>query len=262
MIGKRREVGLSGDLDFLQADAATQLVRAELENLERQRAAAENTLTLLVGKAPPSLSAGCSLAGQDLVADLVVGLPSEVLLRRPDVLAAENRLMAANANIGAARAAFFPRITLTGIFGTASRALSGLFEAGSDTWSFQPVLTLPLFSAGRLSSSLDLAEVRKVIAVAEYEKTIQVAFREVADLLEARARLTRQLEAQQAAEKAQAEALRLAQARYQAGITSYLEVLDAERSLFASRQAGLQTRRARLSVAAQWYKALGGGKAE
>ena len=262
MIAKRREVGLSGDLDYLQADAATQLVRAEWENLERQRAAAENALTLLVGTVPANVPAGRPLAEQDRAADLAVGLPSDVLLGRPDVLAAENRLMAANANIGAARAAFFPRITLTGVFGTASRALSGLFEAGSDTWSFQPVLTLPLFSAGRLSSSLDLAEVRKVIAVAEYEKTIQVAFREVADLLEAHTRLASQLEAQQAAEKAQAEALRLAEARYQAGISSYLEVLDAERSLFASRQARLQVRRAQLSVAAQWYKELGGGKAE
>lgn len=259
MIAKRREVGLSGDLDVLQADAATQLVRAELASLERQQAAAENTLVLLVGKPLAGFPAGRSLAGQEFEGALAVGLPSEILLKRPDVLAAEHRLMAANANIGAARAAFLPRISLTGLFGTASRALSGLFESGSDAWSFQPALSLPIFSAGRLGAGLDLAEARKVIAVAEYEKSIQVAFREIADLLAARVHLVRQLEAQLLAEKAQAEAVRLAEARYQAGVSSYLEVLDAERSLFASRQASLQIRRAQLGATAQLYKALGGG---
>lgn len=262
MIAKRREVGLAGDLDYLQADGAYQLVRAELANLERQRTAADNALTLLVGTPPAGLPAGRSLADQDLVADLAVGLPSEVLQRRPDVLAAENRLKSANANIGAARAAFLPRISLTGLFGSASSSLSGLFDAGSRAWSFQPSLSLPIFDAGRTGSNVDLAEARKVIAVAEYEKTIQVAFREVADLLDARTQLARQLEAQQVAEKSQTEALRLSMARYQAGITSYLEVLDAERSLFSTRQATLQIRRAQLTTAAQLYKALGGGGQE
>lgn len=262
MIAKRREVGLAGDLDYLQADGAYQLVRAELANLERQRTAADNALTLLVGTPPAGLPAGRSLADQDLVADLAVGLPSEVLQRRPDVLAAENRLKSANANIGAARAAFLPRISLTGLFGSASSSLSGLFDAGSRAWSFQPSLSLPIFDAGRTGSNVDLAEARKVIAVAEYEKTIQVAFREVADLLDARTQLARQLEAQQVAEKSQTEALRLSMARYQAGITSYLEVLDAERSLFSARQATLQIRRAQLTTAAQLYKALGGGGQE
>ncbi|MBS1198212.1 MAG: NodT family efflux system outer rane lipoprotein [Proteobacteria bacterium] len=259
MISKRREVGLSGDLDYLQADGAYQLVRADLANLERQRAAAENALVLLVGTTPANLPADRSLAEQGIVADLAAGLPSEILQKRPDVLAAENRLMAANANIGAARAAFLPRISLTGMFGTASKALGGLFESGSGAWSFQPVLSLPIFDAGRVGSGLDLAKARKVIAVAEYEKTIQVAFREVADLLEARTQLASQLEAQQSAEKSQTQALSLAQARYRGGISSYLEVLDAERNLFASRQATVQIRRAQLSVSAQLYKALGGG---
>lgn len=259
MVNRRREVGLAGDLDFLQADGAYQLTRAELANLERQRTAAENALTVLVGETPKALPSGKGLSDQGVVPNLAAGLPSDVLLKRPDVLAAEQRLIAANANIGAARAAFLPRISLTGMFGTASSTLSGLFDSGSGAWTFQPALRLPIFDAGRVGSGVDLANARKVIAVADYEKTIQVAFREVADMLAARTQLTTQLEAQQIAEESQARALKLAEARYQAGIASYLEVLDAQRQHFAAQQATLQTRRAWLSAAAQLYKALGGG---
>ena len=260
MVARRREVGLAGDLDFLQADGALELARAEFENLKRQSAAAANALTLLVGRQPDNLPAGRTLSDQGIVADLAVELPSEVLLRRPDVLAAEQKLIAANANVGAARAAFLPRISLTAGVGTASSALSGLFDAGSGVWSFQPALRLPLFDAGRAAAGVDLAEARKVVAVAEYEKTIQQAFREVADLLAARTYLAEQLRSQQATEKTQAERLRLAQARYQAGISSYLEVLDTQRELFSVQQATVQTRRAWLTAAAQLYKALGGGE--
>lgn len=260
MIAKRREVGLAADVDYLQADGAYQLARAELANLERQRAAADNALTLLIGTTPAALPAGRKLSEQGIVADLAPGLPSEVLQKRPDVQAAEKRLLAANANIGAARAAFLPRIALTGMLGTASKGLTGLFESGSGAWSFQPSLSLPLFDAGRVASGVDLAEARKVLAVAEYEKTIQSAFREVADLLAARTQLRNQLEAQQVAEQSQTQVLRLAKARYEAGITSYLEVLDAERSLYAARQMTLQTQRAQWTTAAQLYKALGGGQ--
>jgi len=186
MIGHRREVGLAGDLDYLQADGALELVRAELASLQRQQAAAANALVLLVGQQPSSLPEGRTLLNQDIVADLAADLPAEVLLQRPDVLAAEKRLIAANANIGAARAAFLPRISLTAGLGTASSALSGLFGGGSESWNFQPALRLPLFDGGRSAAGVDLAEARKVIAVAEYEKTIQLAFREVADLLSAR----------------------------------------------------------------------------
>jgi multidrug efflux system outer membrane protein len=182
-----------------------------------------------------------------------------VLLKRPDVLAAEKRLIAANANIGAARAAFLPRISLTAGFGTASSALSGLFAGGSESWNFQPALRLPLFDGGRSAAGVDLADARKVIAVAEYEKTIQQAFREVADLLAARTYLAEQLRAQQAAEKSQNERLRLAEARYKAGISSHLEVLDAQRESFSAQQASVQAQRAWLATAAQLYKALGGG---
>jgi multidrug efflux system outer membrane protein len=181
-----------------------------------------------------------------------------VLLRRPDVLAAEQQLIAANANIGAARAAFLPRITLTAALGMASSQLSNLFDHGA--WSFQPALGMPLFDAGRTSSNVDLAEARKVIAVAQYEKTIQQAFKEVADLLAARKNLADQLQSLQETQKAQEQRLRLVKARYEGGIATYLEVLDAERDFFSAQQATVQTRRAWLTSAAQLYKALGGGE--
>ena len=201
---------------------------------------------------------GRSLAEQGISSELFAGLPAEVLLRRPDVLAAEQQLIAANANIGAARAAYFPRISLTGSVGTASRSLSGLFDAGSGAWSFQPAIIQPLFDAGRTSANVDIAKQRKVIAVAEYEKTIQQAFREVADLLSARDRLAEQLAAQQANADAQNHLLRLVEARYKAGIVSHLEVLDAERQAFSAEQGAIQVRRAWLSAATQLYKALAG----
>jgi outer membrane protein, multidrug efflux system len=259
LIAKRREVGIAGDLDYLAADGALQTARADLASLERQRVAAGNALALLVGQSPSTLPAGRSLVDQGIVADLAAGVPSDVLVRRPDILAAEQRLIAANANIGAARAAFLPRISLTGAFGTASKALTGLFDAGSDAWSFSPVLRLPLFDFGRTAANVDLATARKVIAVADYEKTVQQAFREVADLLVARERLAEQLVAQEAGEKTLAERLKITDARYRAGISSYLEVLDAQRDLFAAQQGVVQTRRAWLTAAAQLYKALGGG---
>ena len=261
LTSRRRELGVSSDLDFLQADGAYQAALAERANLERQQAAAENLLDLLVGQATAemkNLPAGRSLAGQDISTDLIAGLPAEVLLQRPDVLAAEQKLIAANANIGAARAAFLPRITLTGSVGAASRTLAGLFDAGSGAWGFQPALTLPLFDAGRASANADVAEARKIIAVAEYEKTIQQAFREAADLLNAREKLAEQLAAQQANADAQNQRLRLVEARYGAGIANHLEVLDAQRESFAAQQGTLQVRRTLLSVAAQLYKALAG----
>jgi multidrug efflux system outer membrane protein len=261
LTARRRDLGVSSDLDFLQADGAYQAALAERANLERQQAAAGNLLDVLVGQPlaqMKNLPAGRSLAGQDITTDLIAGLPAEVLLQRPDVLAAEHKLIAANANIGAARAAFLPRITLTGSVGTASRTLAGLFDAGSGAWSFQPALTLPLFDAGRNSANLDVAEARKVIAVAEYEKTIQQAFREVADLLNAREKLAEQLAAQQANADAQNRRLKLVEARYGVGIANHLEVLDAQRESFAAQQGALQVRRTLLSAAAQLYKALAG----
>jgi multidrug efflux system outer membrane protein len=265
LLGRRREAGVSTDSDWLQAEGSYQAAAAELANLQQQQAAAENLLTLLVGQSMAEmkdLPAGRSLAEQGISSDLFAGLPAEILLRRPDVLAAEQQLIAANANIGAARAAFLPRISLTGSAGTASRSLSGLFDAGSGAWSFQPAIILPLFDAGRNSANLDIAKARKVIAIAQYEKTIQQAFREVADLLSARDKIAEQLAAQQANADAQSHLLRLVEARYQAGIVSHLEVLDAQRAAFAAEQGAIQVRRAWLSAATQLYKAFAGDSNE
>ncbi len=260
LVARRRDVGLAGDLDYLQADGAYQNARAETANLARSHAAAENALRLLVG-ASPTLAGGGTLAQQGLIADIAVGLPSEVLLARPDVMAAEQKLIAANANIGAARAAFLPKIVLTAALGTASRGLTGLFDAGSGAWSFTPALRLPLFDAGRAADNVDLAKARKNIAVAEYEKAIQQAFREVADLLAARSQLTEQLQAQEANVTAQSRRLMIVEARYKAGVASHLELLDAQREHFAAQQSALAVRRQLLATSAGFYKALGGSVA-
>jgi multidrug efflux system outer membrane protein len=257
LIGKRRDVGLAGDLDALQADGVYQSARAEAANLARQKAAADNALLLLVGKDVTNATSSLPSIRRQAIAEIKEGLPAELLLARPDVLAAEQKLIAANANIGAARAAFLPKIVLTATAGTASRDLGGLFEGGSGAWTFAPALRLPLFDFGRLSDNVDLAVVRKSIAVADYEKTIQQAFREVADLLAARHYLATQLEAQDANAKSQADRLTLVEARYNAGVSSHLELLDAQREQFAAQQSALAVRRQQLSAAASLYKALG-----
>ncbi len=264
MTAKRNALGAVSDIDNLQAEGAYQTALADQANLAQQLVAAQNLLDVLVGKPVASLTdlpTGKSLAEQGIQPDLAAALPSDVLLQRPDVLAAEQRLIAANANIGAARAAFFPNISLTGSAGTESNNLAGLFKSGNKAWSFQPQLYLPLFDAGRTSANLDLAETRKNIAVADYEKTIQQAFREVADLLSARDKLTEQLSAQNANSQTQQRRLKLVEARYQAGVSSYLEVLDAQRDAYAAEQNALQIRRAYLTTATQLYKALAGESA-
>lgn len=256
LVEQRRDVGLATDLDFLAADGAYQGARAEVANLARQRAAAENALRLVVGTEPGAVLSGLTFT---VLPEIAVGLPSDVLLNRPDVLAAEQKLIAANANIGAARAAFLPKIVLTATAGTASHALSGLFGGGSGAWSFVPLLKWPLFDAGRTEANVDLAEVRKTIAVAEYEKTIQQAFREVADLLAAREHYATQLQALEAAETAQTGRLKRVEQRHLGGVSSYLELLDAQRDQFAAQQSVLAIRRAQAATAAGLYKALGGG---
>ncbi len=258
LVDRRRQAGLAGDLDFLQADAAYEGARAELAALRRQLSAARNYLRALVGTEPGDLPAGKTLAEQGIHLEQQADLPAQVLVRRPDVLVAEQRLLAANANIGAARAAFFPRIALTASAGTASRELDGLFKDGSEAWSFSPSITLPIFDFGRRSANLDLAEVRKNIAVAEYERTVQQAFREVADLLVAREQLAEQLKAVEAQERSQQRAADIAEARYRQGVGSFLEVLDAQRQLFTVRQGLIQLRRSQWATAAQLYRALGG----
>jgi multidrug efflux system outer membrane protein len=262
ILAKRREVGITGDLDFLQADGALEQAKADLANLERQRAAAASALVLLVGQ--PTLSkdlpAGKRMTEQGIVADFDISVPSDVLLKRPDIIAAEYRLQAANANIGAARAAFLPKITIGGSIGSTAPAISGLFDSGNSSWLFVPTISMPLFDGGRTLNTLDVTEARKVIAVAEYEKTIQQAFKEVADLIVAREQLFKQLNALVAAERAQSQRLDLAMARYKGGISNYLEVLDAQRDTYLAQQATIVTRSSLLSTAANLYKALGGAE--
>jgi len=259
---QRFDVGASSALDLRQSEVLVQSARASLATLTRQRAQASNALTLLAGKPLTNLPAAQALSEQNIVTEIPAGVPSDLLERRPDIRAAEQRLKSSNANIGAARAAFFPRISLTASTGTSSNALSGLFEAGSRNWSFVPQLVLPIFDAGRNNANLSLAEVRNNAAIADYEKTIQVAFREVADALVARAALDEQIDAQRAVQEATAERLKLADLRYQNGVASSLEVLDAQRELFSAQQALVQARLLRLTNAIDLYRSLGGGVEE
>ncbi len=256
---QRFEVGASSALDLRLSETLVLSARVSLSTLARQRAQAMNALTLLAGRPLTDLPSPQALSTQNIVTDIPAGLPSDLLANRPDIRAAEQRLKAANANIGAARAAFFPRISLTAGAGTASNALSGLFEAGSRSWTFAPQLVLPIFDAGRNSANLSLAEVRNNIAVADYERTIQVAFREVSDALVARSTLEDQVNAQRAVQEAEADRLRLVELRFQNGVASSLEVLDAERELFTAEQSLVQTRLLRLTNAIDLYRALGGG---
>jgi multidrug efflux system outer membrane protein len=258
LIAKRRDFGLASDFDLLSAQGALEAARAELAALERAKSQAENVLRLLLGADVAVANEPASLSQAQMVAEIIPGLPAEVLLNRPDVLAAEQRLIAAKANIGAARAAFFPRIALTGSFGSASTSLSGLFEPNSTAWTFMPSISLPIFSGGRNVANLDLANARKIVAVAEYEKTIQQAFREVADALASLEALRTQTQALESLEKTQEKRLEIAQARYKAGIASLLEVLDAQRELVAAQQNRVAAQRLRLSARARLFKTLGG----
>ena len=217
---------------------------------------------LVVG-APVTQGEGSSLlSDQPFVANLPAGLPSQLLAQRPDLRAAEQRLLSANASIGAARAAFFPRISLTAAIGSASPELSDLFEAGSRNWSFVPQITLPIFDAGRNRANLRVSQVDRDLAVTDYERSIQVAFREVADALVARGSFEEQVEAQERLRQGQADRLQLAEQRYKAGIASYLDVLDAQRELFDAEQDLVEARQQRLLNLVDLYRALGGGLQE
>ena len=256
---QRFEVGATSALDLRLQETLVQSARVSLLQLQRQQAQARNALTLLVGRPLADLPPGGDLSSQNVVTAIPAGLPSDLLANRPDIRAAESRLVAANANIGAARAAFFPRISLTAGLGTASTALSGLFESGSMSWSFAPQLVLPIFDAGRNRGNLDLAFVRRDLAITDYERTIQTAFREAADALVARGTLEEQVEAQRLVREAQADRLNLADQRFRAGVSSSLDVLDAQRELFTAEQSLVQTRLLRLTNAVDVYRTLGGG---
>jgi len=259
---QRYDAGASSALDLRQQETLLESARVSVATLARQRAQAENALTLLVGTPLRSLPAPVPLAEQRILADLPAGLPSELLSQRPDIRAAEQRLISANANIGAARAAFFPRISLTGTVGSVSGELSDLFGSGTGMWSFMPQITLPIFDGGRNRANLALSEVRKNQAIVNYERTIQTAFKEVADALVARGALDEQLAAQERLTVAQAERFKLAEQRYNGGVASYLDVLDAQRELFAAQQGLVQARQLRLTNAVDLYRGLGGGLLE
>jgi outer membrane protein, multidrug efflux system len=254
------QAGRTSELDLRTAEAQVETARFNLSASELQRTQAEDALVLLVGAPlPATLPAPRPLDAQRVVAELPSGVPSDVLQRRPDVLSAEHALLSANAVIGAARAAFFPSITLTAFGGKASADLSNLFLPGADTWSFAPRINLPIFAGGALRASLDVAEVRKSIEVAHYERAIQVAFREVADALAARDALGTQLEAQEARVRAEQRRYELSDLRYRKGVDSYLVVLTAQRDLFAAQLGLIQSRFARLANLVDLYRALGGG---
>lgn len=256
----RFDNGVASELDLQQARSLVAGARATLSQQQRQRELDENALTLLVGQPlPADLPPLVPLADTRMIDNLPAGLPSDLLARRPDLRQAEQTLLSANANIGAARAAFYPRITLTGTAGTASDELSGLFRSGSGAWTFLPQITLPIFDAGRNRANLDASTAARDIALAQYEKAIQTAFREVADALAGRATLGEQLRFTQQQADAEAARLRLSDLRYRNGVASYLDLLDAQRALFTVQQAAVQTRLAELQNQVSLYQALGGG---
>jgi len=261
LIQRSNEVGVASSLDLAQARTAVEGAKVSLATYKRQVAQDLNLLTLLLGTELPANvqhTKDNNFALQYVKA-VPAGLPSDLLQNRPDIIAAEHQLMAANANIGAARAAFFPSISLTSNVGTMSTNFSNLFSNGQGSWLFQPTINLPIFTAGRLKGSLDYAKVQKDINVANYEKTIQTAFREVADGLADRETFKEQVIAQSNFVTANQTYYDLANQRYQAGIDNYITLLDAQRQLFSSQQNLINVRLAQLTSEVNLYKALGGG---
>jgi multidrug efflux system outer membrane protein len=254
------DAGAVSALDLRQSETLLQSARADAARYRSLVARDENALSLVAGTPIAAAWLPAGLPGAvNAMTELPADVPSILLTRRPDVLQAERALRAANASIGAARAAFFPRITLTAAAGTASRALDDLFGSGSGTWSFIPQIRIPIFEAGRLRASLDVAEIQRDIQVAQYEKAIQVAFREVADALAERATLAEQLDARRRLVEATAASLRLAEARYRGGVDSYLGLLDAQRTQYAAEQDLIGARLADAANRVTLYKVLGGG---
>jgi outer membrane protein, multidrug efflux system len=259
ILERARQIGMVYDLELEQARVLLETARAQRAQLGHASNQIDNLLLLLVGELPGQLPEGLPLDALLQHDALAVGIPAEVLLLRPDVMAAEHRLGAAQANIRAARAAFFPRVTLTAGLGVASAGLAGLFKAGA--WAFQPSLSMPLFDGGRAKASFDLSVAREVAAVAQYERTVQQAFREVSDQLSARDSLAVQMGAAQRILQAHQQRLQIQQQRFSAGLTGYLEVLEAEREVWAASQSTTQLRRTQLEASIGLYKALGGGSA-
>jgi outer membrane protein, multidrug efflux system len=258
LTSRSNEVGVASALDLSQARTSVENARVALARYTRQVAQDENSLTLLLGTGLPANIASQPLS-DNLLSEVPAGLPSDLLQRRPDIIQAEYNLKAANANIGAARAAFFPSISLTASAGTASPTLGGLFKGGSGTWSFAPQINIPIFNAGSLRASLDYSKIQKEINVANYEKAIQTGFQEVSDGLAARETYKEQLEAQRGFVAANQDYYRLAERRYRIGVDSNLTFLDAQRQLFSAQQSLITDRLAQLTSEVNLYKALGGG---
>ncbi|MEO8064022.1 MAG: efflux transporter outer membrane subunit [Pseudomonadota bacterium] len=257
----RFDSGISSEIDLHRSEITWRQAEVDIAAQTRRVAQDRNALALLVGE-PLTAEAGGgthAIETQMFSKSLPAGLPAELLVRRPDVRAAEHALKAANADIGAARAAFFPSISLTGFYGNASDDLSALFQAGHTSWSFVPQVRLPIFSGGANLATLNLTNVRKRIEIARYEQSIQIAFREVADALIARSTLSDQLRAQEALTRATENSYRLADVRYRGGVDSYLGALIAQRDLYSAQRALIETRLAEASNRVQLYQALGGG---
>ncbi|HJV65361.1 MAG TPA: AdeC/AdeK/OprM family multidrug efflux complex outer membrane factor [Geomonas sp.] len=255
----RYDMGVATALDLSRAQTTVESARVDIGQYTEQIAQDVNALELVAGSPVPPELLPAGLTSVTALKEVAPGLPSELLTRRPDVLQAENLLKGANANIGAARAAFFPRITLTTAIGTSSNELVGLFAGGSGAWLFMPQISVPIFNAGQNRANLKVAEVDTSIAVAQYEKTIQVAFREVADALARYGTVGGRLTAQQALVDASADSYRLSSARFSGGVDNYLSVLDAQRSLYTAQQGLVTLRLSRLANMVTLYKVLGGG---
>ena len=253
-------IGVASELEARQAETNYQSARNDIAALKTRIAQDQNALNLLAGTTVTADMLPTGLGtGDATIANLPTGVASDVLLRRPDVLQAEHQLIAQNANIGAARAALFPRISLTATLGTISSALSGLFAGGSFTYTGAPSISAPLFDGGRLRGNLDYAKASQQAAVATYEKTVQTAFREVADALAQRGTIDEQVAAQTARANAASVAARLSDARYRAGVDSFLTTLDAQRTAYAAQQQLVTTRLSRGSNLVELYRSLGGG---
>ncbi|MEK0267917.1 efflux transporter outer membrane subunit [Stenotrophomonas sp. TWI819] len=256
----RRQLGGASALELSQTRTLVETARTDVARFAGQVAQDRNALVLLAGgPVDAALLPQAEVTDVASVRPLPAGVPGDVLLRRPDVMAAEHVLLSANANIGAARAAFFPSISLTGNIGSASSELSGLFDSGTRVWSFIPKLNLPIFQGGKLRANLGMATADRDIALAQYEKAIQSGFREAADALALNESLDAQLSSQQALVAAAEQAQRLSQARYDAGLDSFLTLLDARRTAYTARQSLVSTQLAQQSNQVALYKVLGGG---
>jgi multidrug efflux system outer membrane protein len=260
LVNNKFTSGVASQLEVSQAKSIMEEARSNVARYATSVGQAENYLELLIGcPLPKNLPDVRKLSGVKMLADIPAGLPSSLLENRPDIQSAEHRLKGANANIGAARANFFPTISLTGNVGTISRDFHNLFEGGNGLWSFMPSVTLPIFDTGRNIATLGMSEAERDMAVTDYERTIQRAFREVSDTLVQRQHIGEQMDAETSLLKATTTSFNLASARYDVGVDSYLNVLDAQRSLYSAQQSYISTKLLRETNAINLFKALGGG---